>query len=649
MSRRLNAAATARHPGVRFGTMRTARAVMVTLLSLSLIGGSLSVDAARPVAVSLSGMSAVITGSGDGVNVRAEPASDAEVLIEIAEGTTVTLRIDRVDTVLDPDGTTRWWPIAVYGIDGWVTGTYLNDGDATSGAGLVAESTAAAASEPPATDAAATETSASSDGVMTTSADPAAPTARVADPEGVNIRVEPNVTADMITLAAAGSVVVLRTDTVDIVTDSDDQAWWPVDVDGQLGWVVGSFLSSGADETVPAAAASTTDTASGTVSGGGFASGDRVSVNTGTADGLSIRAEPAPAADVVGYVRPGDVVQVMGGPDGFEASSAGWYLITNGDVTGYVDGDLLVLVSSASAEETPTATAPATSAETTTPEPTDSSPLVGASALLGVGDGDDVNIRSTVGISGDITVTVPDGTAADVLDGPFIDTDGGEWLYVTTTLGEGFVSSALVGAGDGTTPATEAPSVTVTPEASAAPSATATSPAPTPTATEPAATEPAATEPAATEPAEPAAGVGSGTFIFPVAGMISQDYGCTSLPFYPIDPIAGCPFHDALDIAAPQGTPILASDGGTVTFAGWCDCGLGFYVEIDHGNGYSTIYGHMASQPYVATGQTVSQGETIGPIGSTGFSTGPHTHFMVKQNGVTIDPKSVLSSLTFSS
>ena len=607
------------------------------MLSLSMLGAPLLVDAARPVAVSLSGMSAVITGSGDGVNVRAEPSIDGEILTEIAEGTEVTLRIDQVDTILDPDGTTRWWPITVYGIDGWVTGTYLSD-SATTGAGLDAEPTVVPASETLATAGETTEQ-------VVTLADPTAPTAptaQVADPDGVNIRTQPDVTADVITLAAAGSVVVLRTDTVDIVTDAADLVWWPVDVDGQLGWVVGSYLSSGADETDPATERPATERpASGeATAGGGFAPGDRVSANTGAVDGLNIRTEAAPDADVVGYIRPGDVVEVISGPASFEASAAGWYLISNGDVTGHVDGDLIVLVSAASASEAPDADEPAVTAETIAADASTSSSLIGNSATLGLGDGDEVNIRATVGTSGAIVATVADGTAADVLDGPFLDADGGEWLYVSTASGEGFVSSALVGAGTDESPATVEPTETA-PVESAAPSATAPASSVAPAATAPA--------PTATESAAPSAGVGSGTFLFPVSGRISQDYGCSSLPFYPIDPNLGCPFHDALDIAAPEGTPIIASDGGTVTFAGWCDCGLGFYVEIDHGDGYTTIYGHMASQPYVATGQTVSQGETIGPVGSTGFSTGPHTHFTVRQNGVTIDPKSVLSSLEFSS
>ena len=87
---------------------------------------------------------------------------------------------------------------------------------------------------------------------------------------------------------------------------------------------------------------------------------------------------------------------------------------------------------------------------------------------------------------------------------------------------------------------------------------------------------------------------------------------------------------------------MLASDGGTIKYAGWCDCGLGLYVEIDHENGTSTVYGHM-NAVYVQTGQKVNQGEVIGEVGSTGMSTGPHVHFMLKVGDNTVDPLGYLS------
>ena len=97
--------------------------------------------------------------------------------------------------------------------------------------------------------------------------------------------------------------------------------------------------------------------------------------------------------------------------------------------------------------------------------------------------------------------------------------------------------------------------------------------------------------------------------------------------------------HQGIDIAGggDYGQPIIAADGGVVTFAGDDGGGYGYYVMIDHGNGYVTLYGH-ASSLAVSTGEYVSQGQTIAYVGSTGNSTGPHLHFEIRENGVQLDP-----------
>lgn len=102
-------------------------------------------------------------------------------------------------------------------------------------------------------------------------------------------------------------------------------------------------------------------------------------------------------------------------------------------------------------------------------------------------------------------------------------------------------------------------------------------------------------------------------------------------------------YHYGIDIAASgvNGQAIVASDGGTVTWAGWDSSGYGYYVIIDHGNGYSTLYGHC-SNVYVTKGQFVSQGQTIAAVGSTGWSTGPHLHFEIRQNGAKMNPLNYL-------
>jgi murein DD-endopeptidase MepM/ murein hydrolase activator NlpD len=83
--------------------------------------------------------------------------------------------------------------------------------------------------------------------------------------------------------------------------------------------------------------------------------------------------------------------------------------------------------------------------------------------------------------------------------------------------------------------------------------------------------------------------------------------------------------------------PIYACGSGTVIRSGWDPFGLGLHIVIDHGNGYQTVYGHM-SKLNVGVGRDVDKGDVIGIMGSTGRSTGPHVHFIVKYNGVAQNP-----------
>ena len=94
--------------------------------------------------------------------------------------------------------------------------------------------------------------------------------------------------------------------------------------------------------------------------------------------------------------------------------------------------------------------------------------------------------------------------------------------------------------------------------------------------------------------------------------------------------------HEGIDLGAAYGSPIAAAAAGVVIYAGW-ESGYGNLVVIDHGGGLATAYGHQ-SRIAVSVGQSVSQGETIGYVGSTGHSTGPHLHFEVRVNGQAVDP-----------
>ena len=135
---------------------------------------------------------------------------------------------------------------------------------------------------------------------------------------------------------------------------------------------------------------------------------------------------------------------------------------------------------------------------------------------------------------------------------------------------------------------------------------------------------------------------GTGSFIWPTPSC----YGITSDYGYRVHPISGAyRLHAGIDIGAGYGAQILASDSGTVT-ASYYHWSYGNMVMISHGNGYTTLYAHMSSIA-VSTGQSVSQGQLIGYVGSTGDSTGPHCHFEIRYNGNYCDPKDYFTGYFF--
>ena len=127
----------------------------------------------------------------------------------------------------------------------------------------------------------------------------------------------------------------------------------------------------------------------------------------------------------------------------------------------------------------------------------------------------------------------------------------------------------------------------------------------------------------------------TGTFRWPTSGRITSYFGGRKSPGG-----IGSTNHKGIDIAAPKGTPVYASDGGTVTYAGWMS-GYGYTVRIDHGNGYVTYYAHNSSLT-TSVGKHVYKGQQIAKVGSTGNSTGNHCHFEVRYNGVSKNPLNYL-------
>lgn len=132
----------------------------------------------------------------------------------------------------------------------------------------------------------------------------------------------------------------------------------------------------------------------------------------------------------------------------------------------------------------------------------------------------------------------------------------------------------------------------------------------------------------ATGPSSPAfSAPGGGAFIWPTGGQITQYFAW---------------YHPGIDIANRTAPGVSAGDTGTVVVAGWPDSGgYGNRIVIDHGNGYTSLYAHL-SNVYVSVGNSVSRGQLIGQMGSTGRSTGTHLHLEIHYKGVALNPLSIL-------
>jgi murein DD-endopeptidase MepM/ murein hydrolase activator NlpD len=127
----------------------------------------------------------------------------------------------------------------------------------------------------------------------------------------------------------------------------------------------------------------------------------------------------------------------------------------------------------------------------------------------------------------------------------------------------------------------------------------------------------------------------TGALVWPADGPITSPFGWRTHPIFGTQT-----FHTGIDIGADYGDTVVAADGGVVIYADWMG-GYGKAVIIDHGGGISTLYAHN-SQLVVSEGQRVQKGQQISLVGTTGYSTGPHLHFEVRQNGSPTNPMSYL-------
>lgn len=532
---------------------------------------------------------AVVVANEEGAPLLQEPTENAEVVESLPAGSEVVVRIDDNDTVYSDDGATRWWPVDVGGSSGWVDGRSLMSPE----------------------DYAARSASASSDGTDAgTTATTRQPfdytgeldgaTAQVdADGEGLVMRAEPAAGSEAVVSLSEGTIVDLRIADVDTVYDTAGTRWWPVSYEGNEGWVSGFYLiTPGTTPQTGTTTESTTTSPSDVAPTGDFAyiPGDWAVVRTDDGGRTNLFESPDASSATTATIPNMALVEVIAQADGE------WYEVRWDTNQGFISGELLTAGTAPrragdAVDPAPTPTPASVSTEAATQAAPD--PIApGDVAKIDSESDAGVNVRAAAGSDAESTGFLNDDAQVTVIAGPTEGTEGDQWFEVETEDGvSGWVrADLLVRVVASTDNATEASTQT-----------------------------------------------SDAGFILPVTNYrFTQDFGCSNLGFYGYDANWGCSVHDGLDLAATAGTPIQAVADGTVVVAGWSDSGFGYYVEIDHGNGVHSLYGHMIGQPSVTVGQEVKQGDQIGQVGSTGLSTGPHVHVMVRENGVTVDPKKYL-------
>ena len=427
--------------------------------------------------------------------------------------------------------------------------------------------------------------------------------------DGVLLRAEPAYGAEVLSMMAEGTAVGLRTDAADTVYDADGVTqWWPVRAGEADGWVAGFYLeidgfTTSSGETVaadaPAAEVSLgSEGAAAPAEEQFLATWDLTNAAAMVAepDGVNLRQDPGSGSPAVKALSYQTVVDLrVDEVDTVYAEGSRWWPVRSDGLVGWVSGDYL-----APAESWAEPEVAIDAADSEVASKIAGFFEAGSYVLADTDDGSGVNIRADGAPDAERIGIVPEDDVVQVMEGPYNDPIGNPWYLITDGEVTGFVSGWYLSQAD--QPGEDLATTEIPSKVNIA-------------------------------------GVASGAFDYPLASWVfTQSFGCSPYWFEPWDSAVGCNYHNGVDLAAPAFTPLLAADGGTVEYAGWCDCGLGYYVKIDHGNGFKTLYGHMAEQPWVALGDSIGKGDVIGPVGSTGISTGPHVHFIVEVDGIAQDP-----------